>query len=236
MIVLALSVLFTLIKVVYLIRVFRQLNFLVTMFITVVKEIYYFMILFLIFALTFAEMYHLMQVDVTPYGRTPKLFSYIITVIRCAMGDFSLIDMKEGFDLIQNPDAEGDDRYEHSFVIVLFTFAFFLICCFYMFMIFMNFMIAVIGESYSKVILNKEAFDYQQRAAMIYERESHFSAEELDNALYFPRIIIVRRVKEAEPKLKNNWKSYISIVKDHIKLNSAKCIEAVGKKSAAIIQ
>jgi len=48
------SILFSLIKIVYLIRVFQQLNFLVTMLITVVNEVMYFLLLFSAFILTFA--------------------------------------------------------------------------------------------------------------------------------------------------------------------------------------
>jgi len=70
-VVFSLSIMFSLIKIVYLIRVFRQLNFLVTMFNTVVNEIFYFMILFLIFILTFAESFHIVGVDIESYGRTP---------------------------------------------------------------------------------------------------------------------------------------------------------------------
>ena len=66
-IVFAFSIIFTLLKVVYLIRVFQKLNFLVTMFITVVKEIESFMILFSIFVLTFAESFSLIGVDVSSY-------------------------------------------------------------------------------------------------------------------------------------------------------------------------
>ena len=42
-----------------------------------------------------------------------------------------------------------------------YTFVVYLVCSFFIFMIFMNFIIAVIGESYSKVIQNKTVFDYQ---------------------------------------------------------------------------
>lgn len=86
------SILLSLIKIMYLIRVFRNLNFLVTMFITVVNDIQNFMILFSIFVLTFAECFHILMVDDTSYGRTPVLFSYFLMTIRSAMGDFSLID------------------------------------------------------------------------------------------------------------------------------------------------
>jgi len=48
------------------------------MFITVVEEIQYFMILFSLFLFTFAESYHVIEVDTTNYGRTPPLFSHFI--------------------------------------------------------------------------------------------------------------------------------------------------------------
>ena len=80
--------------------------------------------------------------------------------------------------------------------IVTFMFVLFILCVFFMFMIFMNFIIAVISESYSKVIQNKEAFDYQQRAAMIYEREVHFRQRHFDDEFYFPTILIVRKMKQ----------------------------------------
>jgi len=51
------------------------------------------------------------------------------------------------------------------------TFILWIITQFFLFMIFMNFIIAVIGESYQKVRDFKAAYDYQQRIMMIYERE-----------------------------------------------------------------
>mmetsp|Transcript_42439 Transcript_42439/g.65116 ORF Transcript_42439/g.65116 Transcript_42439/m.65116 type:complete len:147 (+) Transcript_42439:2601-3041(+) len=54
-ILISVSVAMTLAKIVYLIRVFRQLNFLVTMLMTVINEIFFFMILFAIFIVTFAQ-------------------------------------------------------------------------------------------------------------------------------------------------------------------------------------
>ena len=69
------SVMFSLIKILYLVRVFKQLNFLVTMVITVVNEVFYFMLLFSVFLLTFAECNHILQVDTSSYGRTPDLIA-----------------------------------------------------------------------------------------------------------------------------------------------------------------
>ena len=59
-------------------------------------------------------------------------------------------------------------------------------------MVFMNFIIAVIGESYANVVEFKVAHDYQQRIQMIYERELHFNQQDLENEVFFPQILIVR--------------------------------------------
>lgn len=66
---------------------------------------------------------------------------------------------------------------------------------FILFMIFMNFIIAVISDSYSKVIRYQIAHDYQQRATMIYEREIYFNEKDFNNENYFPNILIVRQKK-----------------------------------------
>ena len=165
------SVMMSLIKFVYLVRVFTNLNFLVTMLMTVCSEVGFFMLLFSIFLLCFAECNHIMNVDIEAYGRLPPLVSHFISVLRCAMGDFSVIDPYQGFDIIDFPEESGDSMYRHSYKITVFTFVLWGIGIFFLFMIFMNFIIAVIGDSYEKVIKFKEAHDYKQRIMMIYERE-----------------------------------------------------------------
>jgi len=82
-----------LVKLVYLVRVFKQLNFLVTMLITVVNEISYFMLLFLIFCIIYAECQHILHIDVSFYGRTPNLLGHFVNTIRGSVGDFAMIDM-----------------------------------------------------------------------------------------------------------------------------------------------
>ena len=86
------------------------------------------------------------------------------------MGDFSLLDSDATFDV-----KDGDGEHIHSQLIVGFTWFLYVVSVFYLFMIFMNFIIAVIGDSYNAVIENKDSHDYQQRIVMIYEREVHFN-------------------------------------------------------------
>mmetsp|Transcript_26610 Transcript_26610/g.40601 ORF Transcript_26610/g.40601 Transcript_26610/m.40601 type:complete len:194 (+) Transcript_26610:541-1122(+) len=180
----------------------------------------YFLILFGIFLLTLAESFSLVDVDVSAYGRIPRIGAYAMAVLRCAMGDFSILDPYQGFDLYSyETDENGEEEkvFRYSLVVISFTFLFFLITIFFMFMIFMNFIIAVISESYSKVIQNKEAFDYQQRAAMIYEREVHFRQRHFDDEFYFPTILIVRKMKQNNFNGKNGKQSYIGMVKTYIR-------------------
>jgi hypothetical protein len=165
----ACSIIFSLVKIVYLVRVFKQLNFLVTMLITVVNEIVFFMILFSIFLLTFAECFNLLEVDVTSYGRLPRILAHVISVLRCSMGDFSLIDPYMTFDIIDTTEIEIEGSYEHEIIEnwrhgsaqVFFTWIIWLIAILFLFMIFMNFIIAVIGDSFNKVLEFKTAHDYQ---------------------------------------------------------------------------
>ena len=79
--------------------------------------------------------------------------SYLVAVLRCAMGDFSIISMTEGFDIIDDPDATlEEDKYRFSRRRMIFTFVVFILCSFFIFIIFMNFLIAVIVQSYNMVI------------------------------------------------------------------------------------
>ena len=76
-----------------------------------------------------------------------------------------------------------------------FTFAVYLACNFSLFMIFMNLIIAVISDSYDKVRNVAVAHDYRERIKMVYEREIHFTEDDLENGVYFPKILIVRKRK-----------------------------------------
>jgi hypothetical protein len=86
------SLLMCLSKVVYLVRVFRNLNFLVTMISTVVSECVDFMIVFGVFLIAFAEMNHVLEVDIGTYGRVPPLIAHFFNALRTSMGDFATLD------------------------------------------------------------------------------------------------------------------------------------------------
>ena len=94
---------------------------------------------------------------------------------------------------------------------MIFTWFLWIISVFILFMVFMNFIIAVICESFTNVLKYKEAHDYLQRVKMIYELETHFSIDQLENDMYFPQILIVRS-KKGNKSTNSTWKSWLNNV------------------------
>lgn len=73
-----------------------------------------------------------------------------LATLRSAMGDFAILDPKYGFDIMDKHthlSDNGDDQYvyRNSRFIVMFTFIIYILVAFFLFMIFMNFIIAVIS-------------------------------------------------------------------------------------------
>ena len=106
---------------------------------------------------------------------------HVIATLRSSMGDFAMIDPWQTFDRYEEIAPDGNPVYRHSLEIVYFTFLLWVMAIVFLFMIFMNFIIAVIGDSYDRVIEYKEAHDYQQRVMMIYEREIQFSQADFED-------------------------------------------------------
>lgn len=229
-ILLSFSIMLSLVKLVYLVRVFSAMNFLVIMLINVCKEVFSFMILFIIFVLTFAEMNHILEVDITLYGRIPPITAHFTNILRGAMGDFAIIDPFQGFDVIDNPEAEGDEKYRHSYLIICFTYVLWGFSVFFTSMIFMNFIIAVISDTYNTVIEFREAHDYKQRVMMIYEREAQFNDKDFENPIYFPSVLIVRKKKENKTQ-KNNMQNWTANIKSFVKSQTNVALDYINLKT-----
>ena len=70
-----LSLSFSVIKVLYLIRVFKNLSFMVKMIGQVLKDLRAFFILFLLFLFVTAQSFMVMKTDTSAYGRIPEIFA-----------------------------------------------------------------------------------------------------------------------------------------------------------------
>ena len=210
------------------------------MVIHVIADLRYFLVLFFIFVLTFAECYHILNVDIEPYGERMEhefpLGSHMIATLRSAMGDFALIDMFEGFDRYEtqtitiNGEEKSGRIYRHSFAIVGFTFVVFIFGTLALFVIFMNFIIALISDSFGQVNQYSIAYDYKLRVDMIHERENHFREKDFETERFFPNILIVRKRKENSQK-PNNIQSHVLSLREFVKDQSLKCMNVVSLKA-----
>ena len=117
-------------------------------------------------------------------------------------------------------------------LILMFTWFFFLISVFILFMVFMNFIIAVISDQYQIVIEHKVGHDYKQRVRLIYEREVHLSDQDFDNPIYFPNILIVRKQKKTDSSQNNFTNSeVITSLKSYIKAQNQQFTDLVNQRT-----
>ena len=151
-----------------------------------------FFFIFAIMVIGFAEIYNIFNVNTKQYQRLSSLIGHIMSTFRSAMGDLSIIDSTQTFDLYEM-DQFDNKIYNQSSLIVNFTFVFFCIAQFILLMIFMNFIIAVISGSYRKINSNKECYDYIQRVTSIYERELRFNDKDFRNNIYYPKLLVVQK-------------------------------------------
>lgn len=70
---------------------------------------------------------------------------------------------------------------------------------------FMNFIIAVISESYEKVMQRLVALSFMLKAEMIVERESLMADSDFTNPEHFPRFLILRRAVGADVGSQEEW-------------------------------
>ena len=185
----------------------------------VIGDLTYFMIVFGFFIFTFSQCYLLVNVDLAAYGRMPEGFGMFLATARSAFGDFSVIDPYQGFDLkdpIEDTEDPDDFKYRHSVPVVLCTFVIFIVQSLTLFMVFMNFIIAVISDSYNEVTKRRVAYDYRERVSMIHEREMFFSERELANHRLFPKVLVVSKRKEGGPE-QNSGQNIVKSLKQFIK-------------------
>ena len=65
-------------------------------------------------------------------------------------------------------------------------------------------------------MVNHIAYDYKEKVDMIYEKEMYFNERDLENEIYFPNILIVRKAK-INNQIVNNFQNYFRILKSYIK-------------------
>ncbi|CDW91053.1 UNKNOWN [Stylonychia lemnae] len=193
-------------KLFFFLRIYDGFSFLVQMLAGVFKDLKYFLSFFLIFILQFGMIFLVLfkaqQID--EYNGVNKL-AYFLMAFRISSGDFQL-----------------DEYHTQGDVLVIFSWIIWLVAVMLLNIVFMNFIIAVISESYERVMQKLVSESYKVKANMIVEREQLFDKTDLAREDYFPNFIVVRRQINNESSQSGEWQGFIKDLKYTIRTSNAK--------------
>ncbi|CDW84476.1 wd-40 repeat protein [Stylonychia lemnae] len=193
-------------KLFFFLRIYDGFSFLVQMMAGVFKDLSYFLMFFIIiifqFGMIFLVLFKAQEID--EYNGVNKV-GYFLMAFRISSGDFQL-----------------DDYHTQNDGLVIITWMIWLIAVMTLNIIFMNFIIAVISESYERVMQKLVTESYKVKANMIVEREQLLSLEELNNINYFPNYIAIRRPLNTESSEAGEWQGFIKDLKYTIRTTAIK--------------
>eukprot|EP00347_Sterkiella_histriomuscorum_P006304 403353276 len=152
-------------------------------------------------------------------------FGYFIMAFRASTGDFQI-----------------DNIYQLDETHIIFAWIVWISAVLFLNIVLLNFIIAVISESYEKVMQKMVAESFRIKAELIKERESYFSDADFQNQKYFPDYVIYRRPVEDLVDGNEEWQGFVkdikkTIYKTHLKiihtekeiLNHMKTVESTVK-------
>jgi hypothetical protein len=167
------------VKLNYFMRIFDRFSYLVQMVVRVFLDLQHFIFFYVVIIAMFSiQVSLIMSLPPSPDGTTGiGAAKYFVMTLRTSLGDNDL--------------EEEDSQY---------SILFWVIWLFVMFVgniVLMNFIIAVVGESYANCSETMRAQSFKVKVDMIVERESIMTDEELSLTAWFPRFIVLRRQVES---------------------------------------
>ena len=148
------------------------------MVISVVADLRYFITFFVILITFFSMLFNIVYRNESPeYAKLSWFIGNWLAVFRLSLGDFD-------FTLLESTSLTKTH--------ILFW-AIWLLMVLFTALIFLNFIIAEVGNSYARVRENVDSFIYKERAKLISEAEELLSTKfKMKNKVMFPDYIIVR--------------------------------------------
>ena len=169
----------TLIKLLGYMRIFDDFGFLVQMITQAIRDSKNFVLFFLIILSSFAVQMSFLTTGIEFFGIGQAM--YLIDVIRSVLADPQLIALQTD--------------YEVLFWIV------WLLLVFIGQLVLMNFIVAVMADSYKKCMDTRTQLMMKLRLDMIVEREYLMAEKELENEAWYPNYIIYRKNHQEEQEL-----------------------------------
>eukprot|EP00347_Sterkiella_histriomuscorum_P013718 403363632 len=187
------------VKLCELLRVFQGFSFQVTMLKAVFYDIRYFISLYSFVVIVYGLIFTLLKIKTSDENveyTGIDYFGYFIMSFRASMGDFQI-----------------DNLYQLNDSHIIFAWIIWISGVLLMNIILLNFIIAVISESFAKVLEKMDAESFRIKAQLIKERESYFTEAEFLNEEYFPKLIIYRRPVQEQAQENQELQGFVKDIK-----------------------
>ena len=178
------TVVTSLMKQFFYMRIMKAYSYIVTMMTNVIKDLVVFMVFFFILVFMFSMIFDVIAKNDAPeYLMISPFFANILTTLRLALGDFD-------FGIISNPKKELNTKQHILFWIV------WCIMVALSSLIFLNFIIAEVSNSYGKVRVRVDEEVQKERANLINEVEGLMSKKYKEkNKKLFPKYTVIREIE-----------------------------------------
>ncbi|CDW83686.1 serine threonine protein kinase [Stylonychia lemnae] len=197
----SLTLIASFIKLFSFLRIFKGFSFQVSMLKAVFIDLRYFIALYAFVIVLYALIFTLLEIktsdeDVEYDGIS--LFGYFIMAFRASTGDFQI-----------------DNYYQLDKHHIQFAWVIWISAVLILNIILLNFIIAVISESYEKIMQKMVAQSYFIKCQLIYECELNYNQYGSNNE-QFPRYFILRRPMRGSHEEKQEWQGFVKDIKKTI--------------------
>jgi hypothetical protein len=181
-IVMIVVILMCLMKTFFFMRIVMSFSYIVTMIINVVYDLQVFLLFFTILIVMFSAVFDVIAKNKSPeYDNLGPFMGNVMTTLRLSLGDFD-------FGVLEGDDLNEKQHWLFWIIWVLMVI--------FSALIFLNFIIAEVSNSYAGVKEHIDALIYKERAGLIEEAEDIMSkTTKQNNKVKFPKYIVVRQLE-----------------------------------------
>lgn len=174
-----------LLKTFFFLRIIMSFSYIVTMIVNVVADLRVFLTFFAILILMFSAVFDIIaKASEDEYKKINPFFGNLFLTLRLSLNDFS-------FDLLTDKDSVLTPLQHWLFWII------WILMVLFSSLIFLNFIIAEVSNSYQTVKDQIDALIYKERAGLIDEVENITTDYNLKNNKYrFPKYIVIREMED----------------------------------------
>lgn len=164
-------------KIMFFIRVFETYGFLVQMVGLTILDTVPFMMFFFMFLLFFSLIVTIFQLDIDPgdkyYRDITSTIKAVLYIYRSSVGDIQIPNYQKWTAVLSDPNGRGNSL-TYDFILTL-IWLFWFLNQFMMLIILLNFLIAIISETYNNVSNDREMYSYKVKANLNAECYSIFN-------------------------------------------------------------